>query len=60
MPRAALAMMRLVRPLIRELPEVAYQVERPFVLDSTAAQATFALAPTPWDDVVRAQVAAYR
>lgn len=59
-PRAALAMMRLVSPLIRELPEVAYQVERPFVLDSTAAQTTFALAPTPWDDVVRAQVAAYR
>lgn len=60
LPAALLAALRLVNPLMRELPEVAYQLERPFVLDSTAAQRTFGLAPTPWDEVLAAQVAAYR
>jgi hypothetical protein len=39
---------------------VAYQLKEPFVLDSLAAQRTFAMAPTPWDDVLRGAVAAYR
>ena len=49
----------LVNPLIRELPEVAYQFEDPFVLDSTAAQQTFGLAPTPWDDVLAGVIGSY-
>jgi len=60
LPQALLAALRLVNPLMRELPEVAYQLERPFMLDSTAAQRTFGLAPTPWGEVLAAQVAAYR
>ena len=60
LPRALRAALRLVNPLMRELPEVAYQLEHPFVLDSSAAQRTFDLAPTPWDEVLAAQVAAYR
>jgi hypothetical protein len=32
---------------------VRYQFERPFVLDSSAAETTFGLAPTPLDDVLR-------
>lgn len=50
----------LANPFLRELAEVAYQFERPFVLDSTAAQRTFGLAPTPWETVVERQVAHYR
>ncbi|HWS57371.1 MAG TPA: NAD-dependent epimerase/dehydratase family protein [Actinotalea sp.] len=60
LPQALLAAMRLVSPMMRELPEVAYQLERPFVLDSGLTQATFGLAPTPWDEVLAAQIAAYR
>ena len=52
--------MGLFNPLMRELPEVAYQLEDPFVLDSTAAQQTFGLAPTPWDDVLGGVIASYR
>ena len=49
----------LVNPLIRELAEVSYQFENPFVLDSTAAQHTFGLAPTPWDDILANVIASY-
>ena len=52
--------MGLFNPMMRELPEVAYQLEDPFVLDSTAAQQTFGLAPTPWDDVLAGVIASYR
>ena len=50
----------LVNPLIREFHEVAYQFERPFVMDSTAAQSAFGLTPTPWPDALAGLVAAYR
>ena len=50
----------LVNPLIRQLAEVSYQFKSPFVLDSTAAQQTFGLVPTPWDDVLAGVIASYR
>jgi nucleoside-diphosphate-sugar epimerase len=59
-PGALLKVMGLVNPLIRELPEVAYQLREPFVLDSSAAQAMFGLAPTPWPEVLTATLASYR
>jgi hypothetical protein len=37
---------------MRELRETEYQFRDPFVMDSSAAQATFGLKPTPWDQVV--------
>ncbi|CAM3603935.1 NAD-dependent epimerase/dehydratase family protein [Isoptericola cucumis] len=43
----------LVSPLMRELRELAYQFERPYVMDSTAAQQQFGIAPTPWEEVCR-------
>jgi len=55
-----LAALGLVIPLMRELPEVAYQLERDFVLDSSAAQRTFGLSPLSWERQVEAQVTAYR
>jgi hypothetical protein len=59
-PDILIRAMGLFNPAMRELPEVAYQLKEPFVLDSPAAQRTFALAPTPWDDVVRGLIGAYR
>lgn len=59
-PSLLLRAMGLVNPVMRELPEVAYQLEQPFVLDSTAAQETFGLAPTPWDTVLTEVIGHYR
>jgi nucleoside-diphosphate-sugar epimerase len=59
-PRLLIAGMGLFNPLMREFPEVAYQFEDPFILDSTAAQETFDLKPTPWDDVLADVIASFR
>jgi len=59
-PNLLIRGMGLVSPMMRELREVAYQFEAPFVLDSTAAQQTFGLVPTPWDDVLAGVLASYR
>lgn len=47
-------------PLLRELQEVRHQFERPFVLDSSAFEATFGVTPTPWDEVIDQTVAWWR
>ena len=52
--------MGLFNPVIRELPEVAYQLQQPFVMDSSAAQDTFGSKPTPWPEVLAATVSHYR
>ena len=59
-PALLMRALGLVNPLIREFAEVSYQFEDPFVLDSTAAQHTFGLAPTPWDDALAGVIASYR
>jgi nucleoside-diphosphate-sugar epimerase len=55
-PSAVLAAMGLVWPLMRELRETEYQFRDDFIMDSSAAQATFGLKPTPWEEVVAATV----
>lgn len=42
----------LFNPAMRELAEMLYEFDQPFVMDSTAAQQTFGLKPTPWDVVI--------
>lgn len=59
-PPVLLRLLGVVNPVVRQLPEVAYQRERPLLVDSTAAQRTFGLAPTPWDEVLDGLVRAYR
>jgi nucleoside-diphosphate-sugar epimerase len=49
----ALAAAALASPLLRELRELIYQWERPYVLDDAAARERFGIAPTPWDEVCR-------
>jgi len=53
MPGIVLRVGAWFSPLLRELPEVAYQHDRPFVMDSTAARTTFGLEPAPWDEILR-------
>jgi hypothetical protein len=48
----------LVVPMMREVLDVRHQFDQEFVIDATATTATFGLTATPWDDVVRATVAA--
>jgi nucleoside-diphosphate-sugar epimerase len=45
---------------LRELAGVHYQWDRPFVMDSSAATATFTIAPTPQDEAMAATVAWWR
>ena len=58
-PGIVLKALGLVNPMMRELPEVSYQLDRPFVMDSSAAQHELGLVPTPADDVLRAILSAY-
>jgi len=47
LPRMALRMTGVVSPTVRELVEIAYQFEAPFVIDSSAATSEFGIEPTP-------------
>ena len=42
----------LFNPPARELVEMLYEFDRPFVLDSSRAQKAFGLEPTPWDEII--------
>ena len=53
LPYAAVWAAGLVNPFIKELRETQHQFRRPFVLDSSAAQQTFGLAPHAIEDSVR-------
>ena len=58
-PKVALRVLGLFNTDIRELPKTLYQFEVPFVIDDTETRSTFGLAPTPWDEVLRASIAFY-
>jgi hypothetical protein len=49
--------MGLFNPTVRELVEMVYQWEQPFVVDDTRIRAEFALLPTAWDDALAKTVA---
>ena len=59
-PKAALALAGLVAPIVRELRETRHQFERDWVIDSTRAERTFGLAPTPLAEGARRTVEAIR
>ncbi len=50
---AGLAAAAVVSPLLREIRELIYQWERPYVLDDRAARTRFGIEPTPWEEVCR-------
>ncbi|MFM8999304.1 MAG: NAD-dependent epimerase/dehydratase family protein [Actinomycetota bacterium] len=60
LPDALLRAIGLLNPLFREFHETAYQFNRPFILDDSGARSTFGLQPTPWPDILRDVIAAYR
>lgn len=58
MPYAALWAAGVVVPFVRELRETQHQFRAPFVLDSTDAQRTFGLSPSPLGESVELDLAA--
>ncbi len=59
LPSFALSLAGVFSPTIRELKEILYQFERPFVIDSTAATEAFGLTPTPIEQTLRATLDSY-
>ena len=55
-PSVALRGMGLAWPLMRELRETEYQFRDDFIMDSSAAQASFGLKPAPWEEIVAVTV----
>ena len=53
MPTLALRLAGLFNPVAREMLEMQYQLQRPFVLDSSAATVAFSIQPTPTDEALK-------
>ncbi|MDE1673657.1 NAD-dependent epimerase/dehydratase family protein [Nocardia gipuzkoensis] len=60
MPAAMLWAAGIFDPNAREMREMRYQFDRPFVLDSSAATAAFGIEPTPTVESLRATITALR
>ncbi|TDW91076.1 NAD-dependent epimerase/dehydratase family protein [Kribbella sp. VKM Ac-2566] len=56
MPTLVLRLAGLVDPAAREMVEMLYQWQRPFVIDSTAATVAFGIKPTPAADALREMI----
>ena len=48
-PRWLLRSLGVFSPLLREVAEMAYQWQAPFILDDSRFRTTFGAAATPWD-----------
>jgi nucleoside-diphosphate-sugar epimerase len=60
MPKLLVRTLGLVNPMMRELAEMAYEFEEPFVLDTSKYQSTFGVAGTPLAAAITATIAWYR
>ncbi|MEU5786544.1 NAD-dependent epimerase/dehydratase family protein [Micromonospora purpureochromogenes] len=60
MPYPVLWLGGLANPFARELRETAYQFDRPYLMDSTAATATLGIEATPLDRAIEETVTALR
>jgi nucleoside-diphosphate-sugar epimerase len=54
LPRTALRAWGLFTPVVREVAEMAYQWDTPYIVDASRFVSAFGQTPTPMDDVVRA------
>ena len=55
-----LSMVGLFVPIVREMKEMAYEFDEPYVVDDTSFRAAFGAQTTPLDEAVGATVAWYR
>ena len=59
-PKLALRALGLVNPMMRELAEMTYEFDQPFILKTSKYQSAFGAASTPLADAIAATVAWYR
>ena len=59
-PRVALRVAGLFSPVVRELREVRYQFDEPFVIDAADTTQTFGLTATPLDHQIAATIRSYQ
>jgi len=59
-PKLAVRALSLVNPMLRELAEISYEFDEPFVLDTGKYESTFGAAGTPLAAAIAATVAWYR
>lgn len=59
-PRAALRLAGVFSPVIRELWEMRYQFDEPFVIDATDTTEAFGLEPTPRDEQIARTLQSYQ
>ena len=60
LPKLAVRALGLFNPTIRELVELSYEFEQPFVLDTTKYESTFGSEATPLPTAIAATLAWYR
>ena len=60
LPKLAVRALGIFNPTIRELVELTYEFDAPFVLDTTKFESTFGTAGTPLADAIRATLAWYQ
>jgi nucleoside-diphosphate-sugar epimerase len=58
LPMWQLKMVGRFNKTVGQLPEIAYQVQGPFVCDDTATREVLGLAPTPWTEVLQRSLSA--
>ena len=59
-PSALVAFLGLFNGLLREVSETVYQFDQTFIMNDSAAREAFGFEPTPWDDVIKDLVTAYK
>ena len=59
-PKLAVRALGLVNPMMRELAEMAYEFDEPFILDTSKYQTAFGAAGTPLAGAIAATIAWYR
>lgn len=59
-PTALMRLAGVFSPMIRELPEMVYQFERPFVIDASDTTEIFGVEATPLTEQLRATIDSYR
>jgi nucleoside-diphosphate-sugar epimerase len=52
-PNVMWNLLALFNPLLKALKETAYQFQRPYILDDSAARKTFNLQPTDWNQILK-------
>ena len=59
-PNVMWNLLALFNPLMKALKETAYQMERPYIMDESAARETFGMQPTEWRKILNDVVAESR